>query len=243
MGKMTPEKRKKMESEIYRFFKMIDPSGTNEKFYREQFSGMSDAEFDRYFKGFFADPKAYLQLHTIDYEAPLDMDAFDRTSKAFKIPLFEYVYMPHITMDQKNVVRTPLPVPVIWLNIKRTQQTVMHKNGLSTTVDTRSPITNQLVGADKNGRSSDLENTMLVSMGLTNTLHELNGPRSDDLVMKNTMQRDISTKGYYKISESESNVTNKTTLNTVNTYLLGMGLQSDLVTTGLMLKNTLKEEL
>ena len=79
MGKMTPEKRKKMESEIYRFFKMIDPSGTNEKFYREQFSGMSDAEFDRYFKGFFADPKAYLQLHTIDYEAPLDMDAFDRT--------------------------------------------------------------------------------------------------------------------------------------------------------------------
>ena len=159
------------------------------------------------------------------------------------ISLFEYVYMPHITMDQKNVVRTPLPVPVIWLNIKRTQQTVMHKNGLSTTVDTRSPITNQLVGADKNGRSSDLENTMLVSMGLTNTLHELNGPRSDDLVMKNTMQRDISTKGYYKISESESNVTNKTTLNTVNTYLLGMGLQSDLVTTGLMLKNTLKEEL
>ena len=119
----------------------------------------------------------------------------------------------------------------------------MHKNGLSTNIHTRSPITNQLVGDDKNGRSSDLENTMLISMGLTNCLRELNGPRSDDMVMKNQMQRDISTKGYYRIDESESNVENKTTLNTVNVYLLSMGLSSDLVTTGLMTKNTLKGEI
>ena len=146
-------------------------------------------------------------------------------------------------MDKNNVVRTPLPVPSIFLNIKRTQQTVMHKNGLSTNIDTRSPITNQLVGNDKNGRSSDLENTMLISMGLTNCLRELNGPRADDMVMKNQMQRDISTKGYYRIDESDSNVENKTTLNTVNVYLLSMGLTSDLVTSGLMTKTTLKSEL
>ena len=66
---------------------------------------------------------------------------------------------------------------------------------------------------------------------------------SDDMVMKNQMQRDISTKGYYRIDESESNVENKTTLNTVNVYLLSMGLSSDLVTTGLMTKNTLKGEI
>jgi len=239
----TSEKRKVMQDAIFKFFKMVDPSGMNEKFYRTRFEGMSDMEFQRYFKGFFADPKAYLQIHTIDYDAPLNMDAMKRTSKAFGIPLFEYIYLPNVTMDKNNVVRTPLPVPSIFLNIKRTQQTVMHKNGLSTNIDTRSPITNQLVGNDKNGRSSDLENTMLISMGLTNCLRELNGPRADDMVMKNQMQRDISTKGYYRIDESDSNVENKTTLNTVNVYLLSMGLTSDLVTSGLMTKTTLKSEL
>lgn len=240
---MSPAKRKKMENAIYSFFKSVDPSGMNEEHYKKKFAGMSDREFDSYFKGFFADPKAYLQIHTIDYEAPLDMDAMNVTSKKFDIPLFTYVYLPHVTMDKENVVRTPLPVPDIFLNIKRTQQTVMHKNGLSTTTQSRSALTNQLVGSDKNGRSSDLENIMLVSMGLTNTLQELNGPRADDSVMKNQMQHDISTHGYYRLADSESNVENKTTLNTINMYLLCMGLRSDLVTSGLMLKKTLKEEL
>jgi hypothetical protein len=40
----------------------------------------------------------------------------------------------------------------------------------------------------------------------------------------------------------ESDVGNKTTLNTVDVYLLGMGLNSDLVTKGLMTKKTLDEE-
>ena len=118
MAKMTPEKRKKMEDTIYGFFRTIDPSGLNEKHYREKFSGMSDTQFDSFFKGFFQDPKAYLVLHTIDYEAPISMEGIEATSKKYNIPLFEYVYLPHVTMDMENVVRTPLPVPVIYLNIK-----------------------------------------------------------------------------------------------------------------------------
>ena len=240
MAKMTPEKRKKMEDTIYGFFRTIDPSGLNEKHYREKFSGMSDSQFDSFFKGFFQDPKAYLVLHTVDYEAPISMEGIEATSKKYNIPLFEYVYLPHVTMDLENVVRTPLPVPVIYLNIKRTQQTVAHKNGLSIHTDQRSPLTNQLVGKDKNGRSSDLENTMLVSMGLTNCLAELNGPRADDSVMKMNMQLQIAQNGMYSLSESESNVENKATLNTVNTYLLGMGIRSDLIDDSLLLRGMQK---
>ena len=238
MPKMTPEKRKKMETAIYKFFKTLDPSGMNEKFYKEKFSGMGDAQFDTFFKGFFKDPKAYLILNVVDYDAPLTMNAIEVTSKAFNIPLFEYVYMPHITMDKNNVVRTPLRVPVIYLNIKRTQQTVMHKNGLSIFTKQRSSVTNQLVGKDKNGRSSDLENTMLVSMGLTKCLEELNGPRADDTNMKINMGVQIAQTGMYKIDEAESNIKNKTTLNTVNVYLLGMGIRSDLVDDNLVLRGT-----
>ena len=238
MAKMTPEKRKKMETAIYKFFKSLDPSGMNEKFYKEKFSTMSDTQFDTFFKGFFKDPKAYLILNVVDYDAPISMNAIEATSKAFQIPLFEYVYMPHVTMNKSNVVRTPLPVPVIYLNIKRTQQTVMHKNGLSIFTKQRSSVTNQLVGKDKNGRSSDLENTMLVSMGLNKCLAELNGPRADDANMKINMQVQIAQTGTYMIDEAESNVENKTTLNTVNVYLLGMGIRSDLVDDNLVMRGT-----
>ena len=41
MATMTPAKRKEMQDAIFKFFKMIDPSGMNEKFYRDRFEGMS----------------------------------------------------------------------------------------------------------------------------------------------------------------------------------------------------------
>ena len=104
-------------------------------------------------------------------------------------------------------------------------------------------MTGQVTGADKNGRESDLENSMLVALGMENCLKELNGPRSDDMVAKREMLSEIATKGYVKYSDLTYDVNNKTTLNTVNAYFLGMGINSDLVTKGLMLKSTLKKEL
>ena len=84
---------------------------------------------------------------------------------------------------------------------------------------------------------------MLASLGMENTLRELNGPRADDLSMKNQMLHDIALNGYTRLEDMDDDPANKTTLNTVNVFLLGMGLRSDLVTTGLMMKDTLKEEL
>ena len=191
----------------------------------------------------FADEKAYLILDIVDYENTIIIDDIDRAAKVLNIPLFEYVYLPHITMDKKNVVRTQLRVPVGYVHVKPTQQTVAKKNGISTSIDIRSATTGQVTGADKNGRESDVENIMLTSIGMTNTLKELNGPRADDIVMKRQMLMEIAEKGYVELSELDDDVSNKTTLNTANVYLLGMGIDSDLVTKGLMLKQTLKEEL
>ena len=49
-------------------------------------------------------------------------------------------------------------------------------------------------------------------------------------------------KGYVSLDDMESNPENKTTLNTIDVYLLGMGLNSDLITRGLMTNKTLKED-
>lgn len=240
---MTKSKRETMEKLIYDFFDAFDKSGRNTKRYKELFQPMSDAQFDNYFKAFFADEKAYLTLDIIDYENSIKYEDIERASKVLDIPLFEYVYLPHITMDKGKVIRTKTAVPVGYINIKRTQQTVSKKNGLSTSIDQRSAITSQVTGKDKNGRNSDLEGTMLVSLGMTNSLKELNGPRADDLVMKNQMQQQINLKGYVDISELDDLPENKTTLNTVNVFLLGMSLNSDLVTTGLMTKKAVKENI
>ena len=119
----------------------------------------------------------------------------------------------------------------------------MKKNGMSTDVRERSAITGQVTGHDKNGRESDQENIMLTALGLKNTLKELNAPRSDDNVMKQQMLHDIAVNGYTRLSDMTDDVMNKTTLNTVNTYFLGMSINTDLVTSGLMLPSTVKKEL
>ena len=117
----------------------------------------------------------------------------------------------------------------------------MKKNGLSTETRERSAMTGQVTGHDKNGRESDMENIMLTALGMTNTLKELNAPRADDPEMKQQMIRDIALNGYTRLSDMTDDLSNKTTLNLVNTYFLGMSIKSDLVTPGLLLPSNIKK--
>lgn len=239
---ITPQKRQKMEKVIYDTFSALDKTGSNTKKYKDLFASMSDTAFDKFFKELFEDPSLYLILNICDYEIDLRIDDIEDAAKVLGIPLFERVAFPHYTRDKNNVIVSAEPVPVGYAHVKRTQQTLAKKNGLSTTSDIRSAMTGQVTGADKNGKESDLENSMLISLGMLDVLRELNGPRADDLKMKQQMLTAIGTKGYVSLDELDNDPANKTTLNTVNTYLLGMGLNSDLVTKGLMLKKTLDEE-
>lgn len=235
-------KREKMENLVYDVFNALDHTGRNTERYKQIFSSMNDAQFDKFFKDLFADPNQYLILNVCDYEIDLKIEDIEKAAKVLNVPLFEKVAFPHFTMDKSRVVVTKEPVPVGYCHIKRTQQTLAKKNGLSTSIDTRSSITGQVSGGDKNGRESDLENSMLISIGMKDVLKELNGPRADDPVMKTQMYTAINNKGYVSLEDMDSDPANKTTLNTVDTYLIGMGLKSDLVTRGLMIKKTLNDE-
>jgi hypothetical protein len=102
-------------------------------------------------------------------------------------------------------------------------------------------MTNQVVDKDKNARDSDIEASLLVSLGADKILQEFHGPRSDDTIMKREMNQSIATKGYVQLDELENSPTNKVTLNTVNTYLLSMGIKSDLVSDTYILPKTSAE--
>lgn len=235
-------KRQKMEKLVYDTFNALDKSGRNTERYKKLFSGMTNAQFDTFFKDLFANENEYLILNLCDYEIDLRIEDIERAAKVLNVPLFERIAFPHYTLDKDNVIVTKEAVPVGYCHIKRTQQTVAKKNGISTSANIRSSLTGQVTAGDKNGRQSDLENATLIGMGAVDILKELNGPRSDDPVMKQQMLTAINRKGFVSLEDMESDPANKTTLNTVNVYFLGMNLNTDLVTKGLMTKSTLDEE-
>ena len=226
---MSVANRKQIEELIYGTYDALDPSGINTDKAKAYFGLMSDAEFEKFFKKFLNDDKDNFTLDIVEFEHDLKMEYCENAAKFLKIPLYEYVYMPHLTMDKKRVVVSKEKCLVGYINIKRTQQLLTKKNGLSVSNEKVSLLTGQVTGKDKNAQDSDIEATMLVALGADKILQELHGPRSDDKVMKQEMNQSIATKGYVLLDDLTNISTNKTTLNTVDTFITSMMLKSDLV--------------
>jgi hypothetical protein len=98
----------------------------------------------------------------------------------------------------------------------------------------------QVVGIDKNARETDGENFALISLGVEDGMKEFLGPRADDVVAKNELYSAIARKGYASFKDLTNNVDNKTTLNTLDVYLIGCGIKSDLITKDVYLRKTLE---
>lgn len=235
---MAVTNRKAIEKLVYDTYDALDPSGTNTAKYRSLFGSMNDAQFEKFMKEFLADDTEYFMLDIVEFEHDLRFKYCEDAARVLGIPLMEYVYMPHLTMDKKHVIVSKEKCLVGYINVKRTQQLLSKKNGLSTSNDRISAVTGQVVDDDKNARSSDIEASMLVSLGADKILQEFHGPRADDHVMKRQMNQSISTKGYVMLDELDNVSTNKVTLNTVNAYLLAMGLKSDIVSDTYVLPKT-----
>lgn len=226
---MAVVNRTQIETMIYDTFDALDPTGKNTNKYREIFRAMDDKTFERYMKDLLKDNHENFVLDVTEFENSVKMEYCEKAAKVLGIPLMEHVFMPHLTMDKKHVISTKEKCLVGYFNIKRTQQFLFKKNGISVSNEKKSALTGQVINKDKNARDSDMEAFMLVSLGADKILQELHGPRSDDNTMKQEMNKSIATKGYVMLDELTNLPTNKTTLTTVNTYLLGMGIKSDLI--------------
>lgn len=238
---MAVANRAYIEQLVYDTFSALDPSGTNTEKYRSMFAAMNDAAFEKFMKSFLSNDSEQFILDIVEFEHDLSMDKCEKAAKVLGIPLMEYVYMPWLTMDKKHVVVSKEKCLVGYINVKRPQQMVHKKNGISVSNTRVSSLTNQVVNKDKNARDSDIEASMLVALGADKILQELHGPRSDDPVMKREMNQSIATKGYVLLDDLNNLPTNKVTLNTVNTFLLAMGLKSDLITDSYILPKTSEE--
>lgn len=238
---MAVANRKEIEQLIYDTYNAIDPSGKNADKFHVMFEAMNDSQFEKFMKEFLNDDSENFTLDIVEFENDLKMENCEAAAKVLGIPLYEYVYMPHLSMDKSHVVVSKEKCLVGYQNIKRTQQLLHKKNGISISNERVSSTTGQVVNKDKNARDSDIEASMLVALGADKILQELHGPRSDDLVMKKEMNQSIANKGYVMLDELTNLSTNKITLNTVNVYLLSMGLKSDLVSDSYILPKTSSE--
>lgn len=238
---MAVTNRAYIEKLVYDTFNAIDPSGINTDKYKSMFTGMNDKEFEKFMKEFLADDQEYFMLDITEFEHDVRMENCEKAAKVIGFPLMEYVYMPHLTMDKKRVIVSKEKCLIGIINGKRTQQILYKKNGLSISNEKVSALTGQVVDKDKNARVSDIEGSLLVSLGAEHILQEYYGPRADDPIMKREMNQSIATKGYVLLEELENVSTNKVTLNTINAYLLSMGLISDMVTDSYILPKTSSE--
>lgn len=237
---ITKNKRKEMGTLIYNVFDALDPSEITTNRYRQMFKKMSDVQFDTFFKQFFSNDMMYLTLDIVDYERDLTIENVEKAAKILDVPLFEKVVTPFVNGNTQNPVITKFEVPVGYVHCKRVQQMLSKKNSTSTDIGQRSALTGQVVGKDKNGRESDTENFALLSINAHHILREFNGPRADDMTMKSDMYSQISQTGFVSLDTLNNSVENKTTLNTLDVYMIGMGIKSDLITDGLHVKKTLK---
>lgn len=237
---MKSYKREDIEKLIYDVFDALDPTETNSNKYRDLFSSMNDKKFDSFMRKFLSDKKENFILDIVEFERTIDMDKCEKAANVLGIPLYEYVYFRHLTGDKDNPVSTIDKCLVGYINVKRTQQLLFKKNGLSPTASRRSAITGQVVDDDKNARDSDIEASMLVSLGAKDILRELHGPRADDDVMKNQMINDINNKGFVSLDDLDSNPTNKVSLMSLTTYLTAAGIHSDLIGDNYILPKSLE---
>ena len=242
-AKINIEKRKAAEKLCYDVMNILDPSGVNTTKYKEIFSKMSNTEFVSFMQRMWEDDTLNYILDIVDFERDLEMENIEKAANFLGIPLEEYVMYPHLNQDRDKPIVSRVPCIVMYIIDKRMQQMAQKKNSTSIHTSDRSAVTGQVVGDDKNGRSSDIENAGLVTLNAINCAKEFNGFRADGLNRKSLAYSEIATTGSVSLEkvEDSAGIGDRTILNTLNVLYLGMGISTDLVQDNVIMNKTVRD--
>lgn len=126
--------------------------------------------------------------------------------------------------------------------MKRVQQILSKKNAFELDISARNTKTGQISEIEKVGRISDTEDYALTIMNSNKALQEFFGSRADNMEEKLQMYQKIAVEGYANLNDLSSDLESNTTLSTINVFMLGAGINSNLVNEGLELPRTLKDK-
>ena len=221
-------KRKEIETLIYNFFNIIDITGKNTDKYKKMFSKMTDEQFNKYMKKFLYDDNLNFYLEVLPNKNEPNLKLIKQCADMLKVPLDEYVYYRH-DGDKDNPLRTAYRVPTGYLILKRMQQTLSKKNTYSLSISSRNMKTGTVTGHDKIARLSDIESYSLAAIGADNALKEFLGSRADNMESKTELYKQIGMYGYAYLKDLPENIEKSQAINTVAVYLMGAGLDNDLL--------------
>jgi len=226
------QKRANIEKFLYGLLSIIDPSGVNLNKYKSMFSKMSDQEFSRWMESFLADDKSNIRIDIEEFgneKRKLKFENVEKAAEYVGIPLFEYVYTPHVSSNKNHPVRTREKVLVGWLNIKRPQQLVTKKTGYTLSDTDRDEMSGSAKGESRGGTTTGIENELLAGVGADKIISEILGVRGDNVAEYDNMLQAISETGSFRLEDIKTNHYDKPTLLKTDILLMAMGLKTDIV--------------
>lgn len=234
------EKREKIEKLVLDTVKILDNKKMeNYKRYQILFKTMSDKDFEKWASNIGNELDNTITMYQLPYEE-MKISQIKSAANYLKIPLEEYIYYRHTNPDG---IRSKIPVPVGYVHIKRVQQLLSKKNRYAFDNEEVSLKDGQVKSDSKVASLSEPETLSLAAINANKAIEEFLGPRSDNQEKKNEMYKNIARDGFVALEDLEENIETSTTLNTINTYLLGSGIVSDLVTSGLKTLYTVDNEI
>ncbi|MDE6040414.1 MAG: hypothetical protein K2F99_02450 [Muribaculaceae bacterium] len=233
--------RAEITKEILDLCDDMDPTGKNTTRMRNFLSQKSDKEFMLFMDDFFSNPDKNIPIAYEAYNNPVTIGFIHQVAKKRKIPIYEIVYRPYVNGDVDDPPGTVNPIMVLVVPVKRLKQMAMAKNHTSTAAAKRDARTNQVTGEDRTARITDVEAYSLIVQGQYNAAQEYYGPMADDTEAHYEMLRRIQRDGEVELKDLPNDPLNKVTMNTINVYMLGSCIESNLIDrNGYLLPITLK---
>lgn len=233
---MTPQ-RKKAEELIYKYFDAVDKTGSNTAYYKNMFSKMSDTQF----KTFCNRPLPF-RFHVKPWVVEPKMEDIKEGLDVLGVPLTEKVYLPYMYKNSKGEPITSKEAVVVPIHIKKMKQFIVKKNHTTTGINDRDYKTGLLVYHDKGGKESDREMEGLIAMNMDHTMKELSTFRADAMNAKSVAYATIATTGTLSEKDIPIDQDDFTSKNTLNYYLLGSCIYTNIVNQDYMLPITVRNK-
>lgn len=224
MGTISPEKRKQCEELIYKTFSAIDPTGANTEYYQKLFSNMSDAQFTKLISG-----RLPFRYHVSPFNNEPKMPDIINAFKVLDKPLLEKVALPYLAKDNNGKAVQSKECLVGYMNIKRLKQMLTKKNNTALEIANRDMKSGRLLGHDKGGLESNKEFEGALALGLENTTAEYARIKAAAMKAKAETYNTINTKGEVSFKDIDTDKTDSIAKNTMNVYLIGANLHSNLI--------------
>ena len=230
---MTP-KRRKAEELCITTMDILDPTHTNSTYYKETFSRMSDAQFEKWLK-----KKFPIKFNFRPFEIEPNLPTIIKALDFLHVPLLERVAMPWVFEDSNGRPVYSKDTFVGYIHLKKLKQFGTKKNHLPTSNDNRDMKSGLLVGEDKGARESDREFEALAVMGLTNTAKEFSTIKADAMNAKDQAYSSINTTGDVYLNDINFAKEDSLSRNMISSYMIGSHLMTNLVITDYMTPATM----